>query len=523
MKLKFEIILFIGFFNFIFTKSPELLSISVYENSIKKDTYNITLINSKSVKISKETSKLAYITDIEKKDSIILSNFTKFYNKIWLFLTTEVKEMQLILDKHKESNGVLVTGLIIPETLDYREIDLNEYKKIPVFTISEYLVDEMGRYDIRKNKKNVYFIINYIEKIFIQFFIIFSSFCLITAIFLGVAWNIYEKKVGPNYIFQYHEKVKYILCSHIFLAVTLIFKTISIVKTQNYELSVAVEISLYLSVSFFRTFLWFLIYLISSGWNIVFQEMSLNEQKRIYRLFIIIAVFFWIDDILDNYCGTIWIFLISEIKNIFLFAFITFLTQRNINKNLNMLKRKYNYALLLLHAYAEAINEKIKLLTSLKYQIFSYLPIYLLILINSKMFLDDYDDNPVILLYIDLIPDFLLEFAFVYLMRPKIVANYYNIDLGDILNEEESITYICELPKFEEFNDELMKKDIKKTYHENYNIPIIVLGPEKAKNISYIDDEDETDPDKANLSELDINKYSSNIQVGYCQEEEKSS
>ena len=163
MKLKFEIILFIRFFNFIFTKSPELLSISVYENSIKKDTYNITLINSKSVKISKETSKLAYITDIEKKDSIILSNFTKFYNKIWLFLTTEVKEMQLILDKHKESNGVLVTGLIIPETLDYREIDLNEYKKIPVFTISEYLVDEMGRYDIRKNKKNVYFIINYID------------------------------------------------------------------------------------------------------------------------------------------------------------------------------------------------------------------------------------------------------------------------------------------------------------------------------------------------------------------------
>ena len=94
-------------------------------------------------------------------------------------MTTEVKEMQLILDKHKESNGVLVTGLIIPETLDYREIDLNEYKKIPVFTISEYLVDEMGRYDIRKNKKNVYFIINYIETIFIQFFIIFSSFCLI--------------------------------------------------------------------------------------------------------------------------------------------------------------------------------------------------------------------------------------------------------------------------------------------------------------------------------------------------------
>ena len=438
MKLKYEILLIIGCIiqvNFIFSKSPELLTISVYENSFKKNTYNITFINPNNVKKIKETSKLAYITDIQDKDSIILSNFTKFYNKIWLFFTTDPKEMKLILDKKYDSNSVLITGLIIPKNLDYRNIDLKEYKKIPIFTIDEHLNETMAQYDIRKNKKNIYFIINYIEHILIHFYIIFSSFALITAIIIGITWNIFEKKVGPNYIFQYHEKVKYILCSHIFISLTLIFKTISIIRTQNYELSIAVEISLYLSVSFFRSLLWFLIYLIACGWNIVFQDLEINEQRKIYRLFIFIAIFFWVDNILDKYCGKLWILLISEVKNIALFVLITFLTQRKINKNLTVLKRKYRYALSLLPDYSDGINEKIKLLTYLKYQIFLYLPIYLLILIISKLFLTEYDDNPVILLYIYLIPDFVLEFAFIYLMRPKIVPAYYNIDLGDIFNE----------------------------------------------------------------------------------------
>ena len=516
MKLNFEFILFIGYINFIFLKSPENLTVSVYENSIKKDTYNITLINPKNVKITKESSKLAYITDINKNDSIILSNFTKFYNKIWLFYTTDEKEMIHILEKTYDSSNILITGLIIPETLNYKKIDFDEYKKVPIFTINENLKETMINYDIRKNKKNVYFIINYIEKIFIEFFIIFSSFALITAIIIGVVWNVFEKKVGPNYIFAYHERAKYILCSHVFLAITLIFKTISIIRTQNYELTVAVEISLYLSVSFFRSILWFLIYLIAYGWSLVFQELAQNEQKKIYRLFIILAVLFFGDIILDKYCGNLWILLISELKNIVLYIVMTYLTQRNINKNLNVLKRKYTYALELLPAYADGINEKIKLLTSLKYQIFSYIPIYLLILIFSKIFLIDYNDNPVILLYIYSIPDFLLEFEFIYLMRPKIVPLYYNIDLGDIFNEEESNTYICDLPKFEYFNDTLINDEIKEVYQLNENIPILVLGPEKIKNVSFFE---EDEPDKAEFSELNINKYYSNIQVGYCQKE----
>ena len=517
MKLIFVILLLSISINYIFAKKPQLLSVSVYENSFKKDTYNITLINPSYVKILKNPSKLAYITDINNKDSIILDNYTKYYNKIWLFFMTDNSELKQVIEKKYESDNILITGLIIPESLDYNDIDMENIEKFPLFTINETLNKTLINYDIRKNKKNVYFIINYTENLLLQFFIVFSSISLISAIVIGVVWNILEKKVGPDYLFNYHERMKYVLCSHIFLAITLIFKTVSLMRTENYELTVAVEISLYLSVSFFRSLLWFLIYLISCGWNICFQELPVNEQRKMYKIFIGIALFFWIDDVLDKYCKKLLVFNISEIKNIILFAVLTILTRRNINKNIISLNRKYNYALNLLQDYADGISEKIKLLKYLKYEIFCYLPLYLMVLLINKLFLIDYD-NPIILLYIYLIPDFILEFAFMFLLRPKIVPIFFGIDLGGMFNEEVGNTYICTLPKYEDFNDENVKEKITYDYYdENEKIPIVVFGPENSKNNSFMD---EDIPEYANPIDLEINKYFASIKVGYIEKDE---
>ena len=517
MKLNLVFILIFGCFNYIFSREPELLSISVYENSHKKDTYNITLINPKFTKIIKDPSKLAYITDINNKDSIILDKYTKFYNRIWLFFINDIEEMKKVIEKKYESKGILITGILIPESLDYHNTEIEKNERFPIFTIKGEMNKTLINYDIRNNKKNVYFIINYTENLLINFFIIFSSFALVTAIVLGIGWNYLEKKVGPIFIFSYHEKIKYILCAHIFLSLTLIFKTISIMKSENYELTVAVEISLYLSISFFRSLLWFLIYLISSGWNICFQELALNEQKKIFRLFIFIAILFFIDDILDKYCGKLWVLNVSEIKNILLFSLLIFLSARNIIKNLKILRRKYSYALVLLRDYADGINEKIKIMERLRYNIFLYLPFYLLILIINKSILFDYE-NQMVLLFTYLIPDFFLEFSFTFLMRPKKVPIYFGVDLGDIFNEVEGQTYICALPKYDEFNDKSAEEKINdKNYYEDENMPIIVIGPEKSKNNSFILDDNS---DKSDLLDLDINRYFSNIQVGYCKEEE---
>jgi hypothetical protein len=276
---------------------------------------------------------------------------------------------------------------------------------------------------------------------------------------------------------------------------------------------------LYLSISFFRSLLWFLIYLIAYGWNICFQELAMNEQRKIFKLFIFIAIFFFIDNILDKYCGKLWVLYISEIKNIILFGILTFLTIRSINKNMSLLLRKYNYAIALLAAYADGISEKMKLLQGLKYEVISYLPFFILTIIFNKLLLSDYD-NPILLLYIYLIPDLLLEFFFIFLMRPKVVPNYYSIDLGDMFNEIEGHTYLCALPKYDEFNEEIMIEDMKDNleFNEEGSIPIVVFGPEKTKNNSFIEDDD--DSNKSDFLELDINKYFSNIQVGYYKKEE---
>ena len=177
MKINFVLILISLYINFVFLKDPELLSVSVYENYFKKYTYNITLINPNYVKILKNPSKLAYITDINKIDSVIFDNLTKFYNKIWLFYITNINEIIKVLEKKYESNSILITGLLIPNTLDYRKIDFEEHQKYPIFTVSEELNKTLINYDLRRNKKKYLFCYKLYRKFINKFFHHFFCFC----------------------------------------------------------------------------------------------------------------------------------------------------------------------------------------------------------------------------------------------------------------------------------------------------------------------------------------------------------
>ena len=208
MKINFIIILLSGYFNYIFTKNPEYLSISVYENTYKKETYNITLVNQRNAKISKDPSKLLYITDIANKDSSILNDFSRFYNRIWIFYVTDANEIRRILEKkYLNTRYISITGLIIPESLVYKNIGIDDKEKVPVYSIDDRFNETLINYDLRNNKKNIYFIINYSEQILVGFLIGFSAFSMASAIAIGVAWHLLEKKVGPNYIFGYHERI----------------------------------------------------------------------------------------------------------------------------------------------------------------------------------------------------------------------------------------------------------------------------------------------------------------------------
>ncbi len=94
-------------------------------------------------------------------------------------------------------------------------------------------------------------------------------------------------------------------------------------------------------------------------------------------------------------------------------------------------------------------------------------------------------------------------------MKPKIVSAFYNVDLGDMFNEIEGITYKCYLPKFDERLDkQKLEKNIKEKEIDINNIPIVIIGP--CKEIL-----NTSNSDNSGLLEHDVNKYFSNIQIGY--------
>ena len=519
MKILFIIIIILNIINFVYLSLSEILSLTIYENTFVKNIYNVTLLNIKEAEIRNNPSKLAYITDINNKDKEIYNYYSKYFNRIWIFYINDANQINTVLSTDFDDYDIIITGILIPKSLNYSITkDKNNNKKVPIIKIDDNKTEPMEQYDIRQNKRNTYFVIKQPNGIIIsiEYIITFSIFVLLSSIIISLTWNIMEKKVGPNYIFGYHERIKYIFCAHIFLALTLLFKTISLLRSDNYELNATVEVSLTLSVSFYKSFLWFLIYLVGYGWQICFQELALGEQKKMVRLLIAILINFWVDDILEKYCDLFWIFHLNELKNLIIYSLLTYCIVKNINKNLIILNRKYNYALSLIPDFVEGILIKIKLLSNLKKLVLAYLPIYVFILLIHKIFLLDYDVS-LLITYDYLIPDLIIESIFVYLLRPKIVPDFYNVDLGDVFNEEEGITYKCCLPKFEE-REEIDNSAIiinKKDY-DTEEIPILVIGPnhDKIDSINnYIDNDN--DNDSSGIKECSINKYFSNIQIGY--------
>ena len=511
MRTNYLILIIFHVFNIVFLKNPDNVTLSIYENKHLKDTYNLTLLNTKDYYIKNNPSKMAHITDINNNDSLIYNYYSKFFNRIWIFYIYNSTQIKTVLSKDFKGYDITITGILIPKSLNYKiDNNNNKNKKVPIFEIDDELNETMIEYDIRKNNRNIYFIVNGHNKlnIPIKYIIVFSIFVLVYSIGISLAWNIYEKKVGQNYIFNYHDKIKYIFCSHIFLSLTLIFKAISLMRDENYELNATVEISLTLSCSLFKSILWFLIYLIAYGWQICFQDLILSEQKKLMRLLLFIVIGFWMDQIIESYFGNIGIFHITEIKNMLLYILLTYLVVKNIKKNIDILNRKYNYALTSLPDYADGISEKIKILSDLKKRVLIYIPLYMFILLIHKIFLYDYD-NSILIIYDYLIPDLILEFLFIFLMKPKIVSPFYNVDLCDMFNELEGITYKCFLPKYDErLNDKKLEININKKDPDIEKIPIVLIGPSKENlNIS--------NSENSGFLEYDINKYFSNIQIGY--------
>ena len=137
---------------------------------------------------------------------------------------------------------------------------------------------------------------------------------------------------------------------------------------------------------------------------------------------------------------------------------------------------------------------------------------YLLILLCHKVFFYEYD-SILLMNYDYLIPDLVIEVSFIYLMRPKVVPEFFDVDLIDMFNFTMGKHYKCKLPKCDEiYSKENEVFNIKKHDIDIDETPIIVINPFKQKKNSINSDDDILD------EEYDTNKYFSNVNIGFCTE-----
>ena len=210
-----------------------------------------------------------------------------------------------------------------------------------------------------------------------------------------------------------------------------------------------------------------------------------------------------LDQIIDSTGVKVWVFHLSEIKNIIFYAGIMFLLMKKISKIISFLERKLYLSRALTLEYVEALVYKIKLMNQFKLMLFIYIGVYLIVLIIHKTVAGPYDSS--LLETFDYTTvDFFLSIYFLLIFRPKQLPPNFNFDFGNNVEEDIGLIYKAFLPKYSAINYTFKENPIEIQNLKGKNIPIIVLGP----CLSRLDTGGE--------AEININNYINNIEIGFA-------
>ena len=210
-----------------------------------------------------------------------------------------------------------------------------------------------------------------------------------------------------------------------------------------------------------------------------------------------------LDQIIDSTGVKVWVFHLSEIKNIIFYAGIMFLLMKKISKIISFLERKLYYARALRLEYVEALLYKIKLMNQFKLMLFIYIGVYLIVLIIHKTAASPYDST--LLETFDYTTvDFFLSIYFLLIFRPKQLPQNFNFDFGNNVDEDIGLIYKAFLPKYSAINYAFKENPIEIQNLKGKNFPILVLGPCLSRN------------DTGGEEEININNYINNIEIGFA-------
>ena len=489
-------------------EGDELILIHVeYQYNITR--FNLTVLNRDSATINDYLSSRIAFMDGSSSDDEIFGKFSTYINQYWMFLvnSTQVADKLLLRDDY-DNNKLYINGIIVPKSLNYKMPDENNNEKIPIFTLEDNITQILKKYDIRKLEKNVYFIFEIIRAIANYpetYLLAISIVYLIISLALFAWFKILMKSTMEVNILPSHKMIQFIPLFLFITTISLIIKSIDIQgqdPNEESEGSIYIDTALITMGAIFKTLLWLNVLLYCSGWKISMPQLSRENLKFLIKMFVIIYVLLCLDQIVDYITDSVWVFHLSEIKNILFYAFMVYICITKINQNITFLNTRLYYARALSLEYEAALVYKIDLIKKFKIMLISYYCLFIILVFIHKVIIYQYDTT-ILEVYNYLLVDVYMTIFLCILMRPKTLPPGYIIDLGTDINNDLGIIYKAFLPKYKEINKKLEnnKKDILAC--KGKKIPILVLGP--------CINNTENNSDK----EYSINKYINNCAVGY--------
>jgi len=472
--------------------------------------FNLEVLNRDDAEINDYlSSRIAYMNGSSYDDQIF-ELYSTYINKFWIFLvdSSEVADKLLQRDDYKK-NELYINGIIVPESLNYKMPSENNNKKIPIFVLNDNITKQLSVYDIRSMEKHTYFLFEIKRAISTYpelYFLIISILLIVTGFGMTVLWKIRMKSFARVNILNI-QKFLYTIPFFIFLlSIALIVKAIDIRgkdPNREYEDSIYVDTALITLSAIYKSILWFLILMVSLGWNVSMLTLRREDLKFLMKMFLLIYVLMCLDQIIDSIGVKVWVFHLSEIKNIVYYAGMIFLLYKKSKKTIIFLERKLYYARALTLEYVDALVFKIKLMKKFMLMLYSYVSIFVIVLLLHKIALSDYDTS-LLEMYDYTLVDVYLSLFLLYLFRPQRLPPNYKVDLGNDVDEDIGLIYKAFLPKYSVINYVFKEneKDIKQL--KDKNVPILVLGP----CLSHYDTEEK--------EEISVNNYINNIGVGFA-------
>ena len=478
--------------------------------------YNITnftfeVLNKDDAEINEFlSSRIAFLNGTDS-DKDIFELYSPYINKFWLFLAKSTSVVNSLLEKDDyKKKELYINGIIIPESLNYVMPEKNNNKKIPIFIAKDNIIEKLQSYDIRSVKKHIYFLFKIKRAISSYpeaYFLILSILFIFAGFGMNILWKRRTNSLPQVHILTVQKALICIPISIILLSFVFFIKSVDIKgadPNKEYINSIYVDTALVTMEALFRTLLWFFILLLSLGWNISVQSLSDRDTKFLMKMFLIIYILMCLDQLLDSYRVKLWVFHLSEVKNILFCIGMMILLFQRINRSIRFLIKKLYYARILSLDYIDVLFYKIKILKNLYWMLGSYIVVFFLFILLHKTKLYRYDTE-LLELYNYTVVEIYLSAILLYLFRPRELPLNFNVDIGNDDVDDMGMVYKAYLPKYDSIDLKFLNNNRNIRPFKGRNFPILVLGP----CLSHIEAEEE---------EVSINNYINNINIGIASE-----